>query len=110
MVPFGRGAVGGLSALWRSLGLLQEPVRLVPFYMSCLVFPLTHSLHQRGFNWEQIFVENRDMFCKYRCVRSPFPFSIRSLSGRSADLSALLQRCYNRVVWTASAGGLGVAL
>jgi hypothetical protein len=41
---------------------------------------------------------------------SSFPFSLRSLSGWSVDLSALLQRCYNRVVGAASAGGLGVAL
>lgn len=101
MVPFGRGAVGGFSALWRSLGLLQEPVRPGP---SCLspVLPLTHSLHQRG------FVE---MDVLQVSVRSfSFSLSLRSLSGWYADLSALLQRCCDRVVGTASAGGLGVAL
>ena len=61
MVPFGRGAVGGFSALWRSLGLPQEPVRPVSLCLSLVALPLTnewqgrHSLYQRGFNREQIF-------------------------------------------------------
>lgn len=59
MVPFGRGAVGGFLALWRSLGLLQEPVCPVPFYLS-LVLIATDTLLTSAriqLNWEQISVE-----------------------------------------------------
>ena len=80
VVPFGRGTAGGFSALWRSLGLLQEPVRPVQFFL-CPVIAAEHTLltsariqiGSKLFSWEIGIC-----FCKYRCVRSFFSsFAIR---------------------------------
>ena len=65
----------------------------VPFYFS-LISPLTHALHQRGFNWEANIRGNRICFCKYRCapsLLSLFPF-VRYPAGL---LTCLL--CYSAV-------------
>lgn len=96
--------------MWRSLGLARTGTSSPILYEPSSIATDTHTLHQCGFQLGANLrgKKGNDLQVSVRLF-SFFPFYLHSLSGWPADLSALLQRCCNRVVGTASAGSLGVA-